>query len=70
MVEKDNSIFNYLYNNKETWYDITKRHWEKSEGTDKGMLGGNIELHNIDIKESKELLESYVSKKIIKTNSL
>lgn len=70
MVDKDKVLFNYLYNNKEAWYDITKKHWEKCEGTDKGMLGGNIELHNLDIKASKELIKNYVSKKFLKTNSL
>ena len=59
---------NFLYQNKELWYDITKKHWEKSEGTDTGMLGGNIELHNIDIIASKELIEGYINKKFMKTS--
>lgn len=60
----------YLYSNKEAWYSLTKSHWEKCEGTDKGMLGGNIELNNIDIKESKKLIEDLIEKKFLNKNSL
>ena len=58
-----------LYQNKEAWYEITKKHWEQSEGSDNGMLGGNPQLHESDIKASISILDFYTKKNIIKTDS-
>lgn len=60
----------YLYENKQLWYEITRKHWEQVDGTYKGMLGGNDKLNEIDLNESKIFIENYISKKIFKTKSL
>lgn len=64
------NMSDYLYENKQVWYEITKKHWEQVDNTSKGMLGGNDKLNEIDLTESKIFLENYINKKIFKTNSL
>ena len=52
--------------NKDEWYSKTKEHWENCESTIKGVLGGNDQVHLIDVKASSELIEGLIfSKKII-----
>jgi protein N-terminal methyltransferase len=50
---------------KSEWYYKTKEHWENSDSTIKGVLGGNEDVHITDVKTSCELLEG-----LIKTNKI
>ncbi len=56
-------------NNKEIWYKKTKEHWENSESSVNGVLGGNDRTHHIDIKASCELLESLFKKGFLSTDN-
>ncbi len=47
------------------WYDKTKQYWENSESSIKGVLGGNDQVHDSDVKTSCELLEGLISKNLI-----
>lgn len=50
---------------KTEWYSKSKDYWENKELSVNGVLGGNQEIHPIDVKTSCELLEG-----LIKTNKL
>jgi len=50
---------------KTDWYNKAKEFWSKSEATITGVLGGEDQVHAIDIKTSSELLEG-----LIKTGKL
>jgi protein N-terminal methyltransferase len=53
--------------NKEQWYSKTKEHWQHSESSIKGVLGGNDQVHNSDVKTSCELLDGLI--KVHKINT-
>ena len=53
--------------NKDEWYSKTKEHWENCESTIKGVLGGNDQVHLIDVKASSELIEGLIFSKKINT---
>lgn len=46
--------------NKDQWYSKTKEHWQQSESSIKGVLGGNDQVHSSDVKTSCELLEGLI----------
>jgi protein N-terminal methyltransferase len=50
---------------KNEWYDKTKNHWENTESSIKGVLGGNDQVHDSDVKTSNELLEGLIKNNII-----
>ena len=50
---------------KSQWYDKTKQYWENSESSIKGVLGGNDQVHDSDVKTSCELIEGLIAKNII-----
>jgi protein N-terminal methyltransferase len=56
--------------NKSEWYDKTKQHWENSESTIKGVLGGNEQVHETDVKTSNELLEGLIQNNMITPNKV
>ena len=45
---------------KADWYNKAKDHWAKSESTLTGILGGEDQVHSIDVKTSCELLEGLI----------
>ena len=56
------NILQSLYENKSTWYSLTKDFWKKTEASDKGMLEGNMQVHQIDVDCSCEILTDYINK--------
>lgn len=46
--------------NRDQWYSKTKEHWQQSESSIKGVLGGNDQVHSSDVKTSCELLEGLI----------
>jgi protein N-terminal methyltransferase len=50
---------------KTEWYDKTKQHWENTESSIKGVLGGNDQVHDTDVKTSNELLTGLISHNMI-----
>jgi protein N-terminal methyltransferase len=52
---------------KDQWYSKAKEHWEQSESSIKGVLGGNDQVHNSDVKSSCELLDGLIRVHKIKT---
>jgi protein N-terminal methyltransferase len=50
---------------KTDWYEKTKDHWANSESTIKGVLGGNDQVHEIDVSASKDFLDKLIKKKLI-----
>jgi protein N-terminal methyltransferase len=50
---------------KDEWYQNTKDHWENIEPSINGMLGGNEEVNESDVKTSCEFLEGLIKTKKI-----
>jgi len=52
---------------KDVWYNKTKEHWENAESTIKAVLGGNDQVHLIDLKASCEIIEGLILSKKMNT---
>lgn len=57
------SFYSELYKNKDAWYSMTKKYWEDTDSSSKGMLGGYTHVNNTDIITSREILSDLIKKK-------
>jgi protein N-terminal methyltransferase len=48
---------------KTNWYEKSRDYWANSETSIKGVLGGNEQVHSIDVKTSCELIEGLIGTK-------